>query len=106
MYGGATNFFTVEESILNQVEEFKNLYYHNYFENLLYVIGYVRCLKKYNINYTQELLNQLPQLDFVHEYIKSLINSESIDRKIALEMFSILQDYRKQGKVIITNLTL
>lgn len=103
---GATKFFTVEESTLNQVEEFKNSYYHNSFENLLYVIGYVRCLKKYNINYTQELLNQLPQFDFVHEYIKSLINSESIDRKIALEMFSIIQDYRKQGKVMITNLKL
>ena len=100
---GATKFFTVEESILNQIDEFKNLFYYNSFLNLLYTIGYVRCLKKYNINYTTQLLNIIPEFDFVHEYIISIINSESINQKNVLEMFSILQDYRKQGKVIIMN---
>lgn len=83
--------------------QFKKLYYYNSFENFLYVLGYVRTLKKYNIDYEQELLNLLPEFEFVYKYIKSIIQSKTLDRKVALDMFNILQDYRKQGKVIITN---
>ena len=96
-------FISIEDLIKNRIMQFKKLYYYNSFENFLYVLGYVRTLKKYNIDYEQELLNLLPEFEFVYKYIKSIIQSKTLDRKVALDMFNILQDYRKQGKVIITN---
>ena len=66
---------------------------------LFYVIGYVKALQKYNIDYEKEFLNLIPEFDFIHDKISSILNSEDINYETVLDIFDMLLKHERNADV-------
>lgn len=90
---------TIEFIISVYVNQFKADFYPKNFSHLFYCIGYTRALRKYNYDYEKELLNMLPEFEFIHNHIKTILRSDDIDFDTIMDMFKILQESRLKCKV-------
>lgn len=90
---------TVENLLSVNIEQFKADFYPKTFICLFYAIGYARSLRKYNFDYSKEILNMLPEFDFIHNHIKPIIYSKDIDFDTTMDIFKILQESRLKCQV-------
>lgn len=90
---------TVENLLSVNIEQFKTNFYPKTFTCLFYAIGYARALRKYNFDYSTEILNMLPEFDFIHNHIKTILYPEDIDFDTTMDMFKVLQESRLKCQV-------
>lgn len=90
---------TVENLISVNAEQFKADFYPKTFICLFYAIGYTRALRKYNFDYEKELLNMLPEFEFIHNHIKTILHSDDVDFDTIMDMFKILQESKLKCEI-------
>ena len=90
---------TVENLLSVNIEQFKTNFYPKTFTCLFYASGYARALRQYDFDYSKEILNMLPEFDFIHDRIKTILYSEDIDFDTTMDMFKVLQESRLKCQV-------